>query len=140
MRRYLILSVLLVLGAVAVHAQLVAWPMYHMNPQHTGFNSAENTINLQNVVFLQKKWEGILRGIVDFSSPAIVGNFAYLGSTDGNLYVFNSTGCGGAQFCTAVWKGHTGGEIFSSPAVVNGVVYIGSNNHHLFAFECRGLR
>src|SRR3954468_7002396 len=138
MRRYSILAVFLFLGGLAAHTQSVDWPMYHMNPQHTGFNRAETSISRQNVIFLRKKWEGILRGIVDFSSPAIVGNFVYLGSTDGNLYVFNSNGCGGAQFCTAVWKGHTGGEIFSSPAVVNGVVYIGSNNHHIFAFDAAG--
>src|SRR5882757_6867391 len=88
MRQCLILAFFLVLGALAGDAQLVDWPMYHMNPQHTGFNRVESAINPQNVIFLQKKWEGILRGIVDFSSPAIVGNFVYLGSTDGNLYVF----------------------------------------------------
>ena len=65
MRRYFIMAVFIILGGLAAHAQLVDWPMYHMNPQHTGFNRAENTINRQNVILLQKKWEGILRGKTD---------------------------------------------------------------------------
>src|SRR6266567_4314265 len=107
MRHYPLLLTVLLFCGLAGNAQTVDWPMYHMNPQHTGFNRLENTVNRQNVIFLQKKWEGLLWGIVDFFSPAVVGSFVYLGSTDGNLYVFNATGCGDAQFCTAVWKGHT---------------------------------
>ena len=61
------------------------WAMFHFNPQHTGFNRFENVINRNNVKFLTQKWVGIAGDIVDFSSPAVVGGFTYLGSTDGNL-------------------------------------------------------
>ena len=95
MRRYWILVVVLMLSAMAANAQTsVNWPMYHMNPQHVGFNRSEATISPQNVKFLQKKWEGVLRGLVDFSSPAVVGGSVFLGATDGNLYVFKTSGCG----------------------------------------------
>lgn len=89
----------------------VDWPMYHLNPQHSGFNGRESTINAGNAKFLEEKWEGLLKGPVDFSSPAIVGGTAFLGSTDGNLYAFNASGCG-QEFCLPVWIGPTGGEIY----------------------------
>src|SRR5712692_2159658 len=87
------------------------WTMFHLNSQHTGFNRFENTINRRNVKFLTRKWVGIAGDIVDFSSPAVVGGFVYLGSTDGNLYVFNADGCGG-EVCNAVWTGNTDDAIY----------------------------
>src|SRR5690349_10014021 len=137
MRTSLLLGILSSILSCAASAQTVDWPMYHLNPQHIGWNTAETTIGVGNVIFLAEKWEGLLKGNVDFSSPAIVGDSVYLGAQDGNLYVFDAAGCG-QETCQPVWTGQAGGEIFSSPAVANVVVYVGSNSHNLAAFRATG--
>src|SRR2546423_9815230 len=65
------------------------WPTFHINAQHTGLNRTENVLNSNNVSRLQLKWQGLMGELVDFSSPAVVGGVAYIGSTDGLLYAFN---------------------------------------------------
>src|SRR5439155_18608460 len=100
MRRLLLVPTLLILPRARSAA--TDWPMFHLNPRHIAFNRAETIITRQNVKFLTQQWVGIAGDIVDFSSPAIVGGVVYLGSTDGNLYVFNAAGCG-SDTCTATW-------------------------------------
>ena len=113
------------------------WPTFHINAQHTGLNRTENVLNSSNVSRLQLKWQGLMGDLVDFSSPAVVGGVAYIGSTDGLLYAFNADGCGASE-CSPLWTGATGDSIYSSPAVANGVVYVGSNSHELLAFKAAG--
>ena len=69
---------------------------------------------------------------VDFSSsPAIVGNRLYIGSSHGSIFSL-----GGATYCIdtesqkVVWRHASPTPIFSSPAVAGGRVYIGEGYHH----------
>ena len=69
---------------------------------------------------------------VDFSSsPAIVGNRLYIGSTHGSVFSL-----GGATYCIdtesqkILWRHTSPTPIFSSPAVAGGRVYIGEGYHH----------
>ncbi len=128
-----IATMLLIAGVFTVSAHAVDWPTFHLKTTHTGFNRAEKTIDHSNVKFLSQQWVGVAGNTIDFSSPAVVGNSVYLGSTDGFLYVFDAGGCG-SDTCNAMWVGKAGGQIYSSPAVSKGIVYVGSNNH------ARGLR
>jgi outer membrane protein assembly factor BamB len=130
-------TVLLLSTVLTLSVHAVDWPTFHLKPTHTGFNKLETTISASNVKFLTPAWAGIAGDTIDFSSPVIVGNSVYMGSSDGNLYVFNSTGCG-SDLCNALWTGAVGGQIYSSPAVANGIVYVGSNNHILAAFPAAG--
>ena len=129
------LGTLLLAGSAA--AQSVNWPQFHLNNRHTGFNRQETTLNPGNVSHLALAWTGVTRGIVDFSSPAVVDGMVYVGAQDGLLYAFQAAGCGNPM-CPPVWTGQTGGSVYSSPAVANGVVYIGTQNHQLFVFDAAG--
>ena len=69
---------------------------------------------------------------VDFSSsPAIVGNLLYIGSSHGSIFSL-----GGATYCIdtesqkVLWRHTSPTPIFSSPAVAGGRVYIGEGYHH----------
>lgn len=69
---------------------------------------------------------------VDFSSsPAIVGNLLYIGSSHGSIFSL-----GGATYCIdtesqkVIWRHTSPTPIFSSPAVAGGRVYIGEGYHH----------
>ena len=69
---------------------------------------------------------------VDFSSsPAIVGNRLYIGSSHGSIFSL-----GGATYCIdtesqkVLWRHASPTPIFSSPAVAGGRVYIGEGYHH----------
>ena len=69
---------------------------------------------------------------VDFSSsPAIVGNRLYIGSSHGSIFSL-----GGATYCIdtesqkILWRHTSPTPIFSSPAVAGGRVYIGEGYHH----------
>jgi len=59
------------------------WPTFHGNPHLTGSNPEETTVNARNVSRLRLKWQGLMRKVVDFSSPAVVNGVLYIGSTDG---------------------------------------------------------
>lgn len=68
---------------------------------------------------------------VDFSSsPAIVGNRLYIGSTHGSIFSL-----GGATYCIdtiskqVIWRHTSSIPIFSPPAVAGGRVYIGEGYH-----------
>ena len=68
---------------------------------------------------------------VDFSSsPAVVGNRLYIGSSHGSIFSL-----GGATYCIdtesreVVWRHASSIPIFSSPAVAGGRVYIGEGYH-----------
>ena len=69
---------------------------------------------------------------VDFSSsPAVVGNRLYIGSSHGSIFSL-----GGATYCIdtetqkVLWRHASPTPIFSSPAVAGGRVYIGEGYHH----------
>ena len=68
---------------------------------------------------------------VDFSSsPAVVGNRLYIGSSHGSIFSL-----GGATYCIdtesreVIWRHASPTPIFSSPAVAGGRVYIGEGYH-----------
>jgi len=96
--------------------------MFRGTPEHLGvFPSAAPT--LQTLA-----WKFRTGGRV-ISSPAVVGDAVFVGSTDGSVYAVNR-GDG-----TQRWKYDTRGPISSSPAVHNGVVYVVSVDGLLHAVD-----
>jgi outer membrane protein assembly factor BamB len=120
---------------------LVDWPTFRFEPAHSGFNPYENILNPNNVASLSLSWigNGFGPGLVFHSSPAVVKGLAYIGSDDGNLYVFNANGCGQPN-CSPVWTGPLGQSIFSAPAVDGGFVFVASASSEgkLAAFKADG--
>src|SRR5262249_8256304 len=72
-------------------------------------------------------WSAATGGPVS-SSPAVADDVGYVGSDDGNLYAFDTSG-------GPLWAAGTGGAVAASPPVVNGVVYVGSDDGNLYAFD-----
>ncbi len=63
------------------------------------------------------------------SSPVVVENRVYFGSTNGKLYCINAlTG-------NEIWNFSTRNSILSTPCIVDGVVYIGSNDRNIYALD-----
>jgi outer membrane protein assembly factor BamB len=121
---------------------VASWPQFRAGPAHLGLNKKERILGRTNVGTLHDLWSGPTAGVV-FSSPAVSGGAAYVGSTDHDLYAFDAsgiTGCGGSPgTCDPLWTGPTGGVIASSPAVSDGVVFAGSFDGRLYAFDAAGV-
>jgi len=122
----------------------VDWPQFRFDNNHTGFNPLETVLNRRNVPNLTLAWQAQLGQLVDFSSPAVVGDTVYIGSTDGVLWAYPSAGCG-QSLCTApLWQSTSLAQIIDSPTVSGGIVYVGSqtspssNDGKLDAFAAAG--
>jgi outer membrane protein assembly factor BamB len=113
---------ILLLGLVALPLASAEWPMYHSDASHSGVGAGNSTVSSALL------WKhGTANQI--WSSPAVVGDFVYIGSSDGSVYALNaSTG-------STVWTFATGGEVRSSPAVVGGTVYFGSMDDKVYALS-----
>jgi outer membrane protein assembly factor BamB len=74
------------------------------------------------------EWHTNLNGHV-LSSPTVVGNFVYVGSSNHQVIAVNrSTG-------DPVWATTTGDIVQASPTVVKGVVYVGSRDGYLYGLN-----
>lgn len=97
------------------------WPMFHNNPQHTGYTSSAGP-NVNSVI-----WSVTTSGPV--TSPAILDGRLFIGSTDGNLYAYAEHDGGQA------WTWTAGGIITSSPAADQSHVYFGSSDGTFYALD-----
>ena len=78
-------------------------------------------------------WKTDVGGPV-LSSPVVVADLLYVGSSDNNLYAITlSSG-------QVRWSFSVGGRVWTSPAVVDGVVYFGSHDGHIYAIEESGSK
>ena len=98
--------------------------MFRGNPQHSGIYAAVGVPKYSGV-----KWK-FATGAAVISSPAVVDNTVYVGSSDHNLYALK-LGDGALQ-----WKFKTEGRVVSSPAVSEGVVYFGSYDGNFYCGQC----
>lgn len=96
--------------------------MFRNGPDHLGVYSSSSP-SLSAVA-----WKFRTGGRV-ISSPLVVGEVVYVGSTDNNLYAIHR-GDG-----TLKWKFETRGAVNSSPAYSNGVVYVNSLDGRLYAID-----
>jgi len=76
------------------------------------------------------KWKFKTGGRI-FSSPAVTGGLALIGSDDGYLYALD------AHSGALKWKFKTGGALSSSPAVNGTAVYFGSYDGYYYAADIR---
>lgn len=97
--------------------------MFHGGAQHTGVYTSESKPEK-----VQLKWKFKTDGKV-FSSPAVYGNIAFVGSEDAKLYAIN------VETGKELWHFVTGGAISSSPAVFDNTVYFGSDDGFYYALD-----
>jgi outer membrane protein assembly factor BamB len=94
--------------------------MFRGGPDHSGVYASPSP------TLATPAWKFKTRGRV-ISSPLVVGNTVYVGSTDGGLYAVNRADG------TQRWRFATKGPVNSSPAFHNGLVYIGSVDGNIYA-------
>jgi outer membrane protein assembly factor BamB len=97
--------------------------MFRGGPEHLGIYESATAPSLASVA-----WKFKTQGRV-VSSPLVVGDAIYVGSTDGNLYAVNRADG------TLRWKFATRGAVNSSPAFANGVVFAGSVDGRFYAVD-----
>jgi outer membrane protein assembly factor BamB len=118
-------------GAAVQSSSVQDWPTY-LHDAARSSASADTTLTVANVQFLQKKFAAVTGGMIA-GEPAIVNGVAYIGAWDGYEYALNATT--GA----VIWKTFLGTitdppcvpptmGITSSATVYNGVVYVGGAN------------
>ena len=95
--------------------------MFRGDAQRSGAYQAAGVPQLHGV-----KWKFRTRGQV-ISSPTVVGNTLYVGSTDHMLYALDR------DSGTLKWKFKTDGRVASSAAVAKGVAYFGSYDGNFYA-------
>jgi outer membrane protein assembly factor BamB len=97
-------------------------PMFRGGPDHLGvYDSPAPTLQTLG-------WKFQTAGRV-ISTPAVVGDLVYVGSTDGSLYAINRADG------TQRWKFDSEGPIASSPAVSGGLVYVSSLDGNVYAVD-----
>ncbi|MFF5288304.1 outer membrane protein assembly factor BamB family protein [Paractinoplanes globisporus] len=125
-----------------------AWPQFGFNAQKTGANPDERTITRSTVGGLQLEYVAFGPadpnfGFISDSSPAVVGNVAYLGTDSGLLMALPATGCG-SDACSPLWTAKLSNGAHTSPSVAGGLVFIASagnadnNLGTLYAFRAAG--
>jgi outer membrane protein assembly factor BamB len=122
MQRHLVRALPLV-GLSIVPAQAHAQAaMFRGGPTHLGVYESPAP-SLESLA-----WKFRTGGRV-ISTPVVVGNTVYVGSTDGSLYAVNRADG------TQRWKFTTEGPITSSPAHREGVVYVSSVDGGIYAVD-----
>ena len=120
MKSFLAFAVLCVLPLAALAGDS---PSFRGGSEHPGVYDAPPLAK-----FTQLKWKFTTQGKV-FSSPAVVGNTIYFGSTDHFLYAVDLAS--GKQN----WKFETGSGITSSPAVNDNTVLFTSYDGNFYALD-----
>jgi outer membrane protein assembly factor BamB len=108
---------------IAFLLALAATATFRGDVQHTGTYDARGVPELHGVL-----WKFKTGGAV-YSSPAVVGGVAFVGSTDGSLYAVD------AESGVQKWKFVTRGRVTSSPAVQGGIVYFASYDSNVYAVD-----
>ena len=129
-------------------AAAVAWPQFGHDAQLSGANADEKIITRDTVGGLTLDYVAAgpanpSFGGISRSSPAVVGDVAYVGTDQGLLIAWPATGCGADQ-CDPLWTAQLSNGAFTTPAVANGLVFISSAGDvdnglgTLYAFKAAG--
>jgi eukaryotic-like serine/threonine-protein kinase len=106
--------------------------MFGVDLQHTHVIPNEQDLNATTAKDLKEDWRTYLGGHIGLSSPLVVDNVVYVGSTNYNLHALN------ANTGIEIWRYSTGDEILSSPAYAGGYIYFGSKDNYVYAINKEG--
>lgn len=135
-------------GSRLAPAAAQTWSQFGHDPQLSGSNPDETTITRDTVANLDLDYVGVGPADPNFggisqSSPAVVGDVAYVGTNAGQLLALPATGCGGAN-CPPLWMAQLSNGVFTTPAVADGLVFVSSAGSvengigTLYAFKAAG--
>ena len=114
---------LLLLSMLITPALAADWSMFKNDASHSGYTG--DAVNAP----LTLKWTKDL-GFETDSSPVIVNDVLYIGSTYGIFALDAKTG-------RELWRYQTNGFVKSVPAVSNGVLYFGADDRKFYAIDAK---
>ena len=100
------------------------WPMFHHDPQHTGYTECEMPDGPLGVV-----WTYETSSSFQYSDPSVADGKVYIGSLNNWIYCFN------AETGQLLWRYETEGQVKAAPAVASGKVYVGSSDQYLYCLN-----
>ena len=118
-------SILMSANLIKISAVMGAqsdWPMFRHDLDHTGYTTSTGPTTNSYI------WIHPIGNWVQ-SSPAVVNDVVYVGSSDGNVYALSTIDG------SLVWSYPTGAAVLSCPAVADGVVYVGSGDFNVYALD-----
>jgi putative pyrroloquinoline-quinone binding quinoprotein/putative pyrroloquinoline-quinone-binding quinoprotein len=132
----------------AAQAASPAWPQYGFDAAKTGANPDERTITRSTVAGLTLDYVAAGPGselfdAISDSSPAVVGDVAYVGTDSGFLVAWPAAGCG-SDNCSPLWTAQLSNGVHTTPAVAGGLVFVSSAGSvdngigTLYAFRAAG--
>jgi len=113
----------ILLSILMTPAYAADWSMFKNDALHSGYT--DDVLNTP----LTLKWTKDL-GFDTDSSPVIVNDILYIGSTFGVFALNAKTG-------KEIWRFHTDSFVRSVPAVSNGVIYIGADDKKFYAIDAK---
>ena len=114
---------LLLLSMLITPALAADWSMFKKDVLHSGYSG--DAVNVPLIL----KWTKYL-GFETDSSPVIVDDVLYIGSTHGIFALDAKTG-------KEIWNFPTNGFVKSVPAVSNGVIYFGADDRKFYAIDSK---
>jgi outer membrane protein assembly factor BamB len=114
---------LILLSMLIMPAFAADWNMFKNDVSHSGYTG--DAVNAPPTL----KWTKNL-GFETDSSPVIVDDVLYIGSTHGIFALDAKTG-------KEIWNFPTNGFVKSVPAVSNGVIYIGADDRKFYAIDAK---
>jgi outer membrane protein assembly factor BamB len=106
----------------------VAWPQFHFNARHTGFNRYEGLINADNVATLVEAWHDDFPCTM-YGGMTVAGGMVFVGSYCRMLYAFDeSTGA-------LRWSTKDTMTDDTTPAVGDGLVFVGGSGGVEHAYD-----
>ena len=93
------------------------------------FGSNDFNVYCVDVISGAQKWKFATSSNINFTSPTITSQVAYIGSNDYNMYALNMIDG------SMKWKFTTNGLIASSPLAYHGTIYIGSFDNNFYAVD-----
>ncbi|MBI5394555.1 MAG: PQQ-binding-like beta-propeller repeat protein [Verrucomicrobia bacterium] len=101
------------------------WPMFRANHSATVTTTARIPVQPCNM------WEVPPTAAFTPTAPTAVGNFVFIGGSDGSVRTIN------AKTGDLVWKAYTGGAVLYPPAISQGRAFVGSGDGHVYCFEAK---
>ena len=106
-------------------------PCYYGNSIYVSVNKNGGEILVLNASTGSLEWSVSINpsGVAgtEYSSPVVYNGNLYVGSTDGNLYVINTS------THSILWTFGTGNSVYSTPLIYGGNVYFGSTDDTFYA-------
>jgi outer membrane protein assembly factor BamB len=113
-------------AAQAAFTVTTPWDEFGFGAAHMGWNSWENTLDINSVGSLGPLY-GVATGAI-YSSPSVANGHLYVSSQSGNGLEALSTTSG-----AVLWKAETAARFAASPALSGNALYIGSAEDTMYA-------